>query len=188
MSYSERIKQFRESRKLTHQQFADAVGVSRGAIQQWESGATAPKRPNQPVVAKFMGISVSDLMSDTDATPPAQLPAPTSNKPLSTASVEEGAINSGAKLAESLNVLAQVLCAVPESERDAVSRKLASLAMAPDSAQLLQSLQTALQQAKQAATDHTKPPNNTVRGIAGQVLAQKLTTESTDFQSGRTKV
>lgn len=51
---------------MTHQQFADAVGVSRGAVQQWESGATAPKRPNQPAVAKFMGISISELMSDAD--------------------------------------------------------------------------------------------------------------------------
>ena len=64
MSYSSRIKAFREARRLTHQQFADAVGVTRGAVQQWEKGATGPKRFNQPAVAKFMGISVSELMSE----------------------------------------------------------------------------------------------------------------------------
>jgi hypothetical protein len=32
------------------------------------------------------------------------------------------------------------------------------------------------------------PPNNTVPGIAGQVLAKQLTAESKDFQPGRTKV
>lgn len=64
MTYGAKIKAFRDSRKLTHQQFADAVGVSRGSVQQWESVATAPKRVNQPTVAKFMGISVSDLMAD----------------------------------------------------------------------------------------------------------------------------
>ena len=50
---------------MTHQQFADAVGVSRGAVQQWERGLTAPTRKNQPVVAAFMGITVTELMGDT---------------------------------------------------------------------------------------------------------------------------
>lgn len=50
---------------MTHQQFGDAVGVSRGAVQQWELGVTAPTRKNQPAVAAFMGISVSELMAET---------------------------------------------------------------------------------------------------------------------------
>lgn len=64
MSYSTLIKNFRESRGMTHQQFGDAVGVSRGAVQQWELGTTAPTRKNQPVVAAFMGISVAELMTE----------------------------------------------------------------------------------------------------------------------------
>lgn len=64
MSVHDRIKRFREAQELTHQQFADAVGVSRGAVQQWERGATAPTRKNQPTVAAFMGISVAELMDD----------------------------------------------------------------------------------------------------------------------------
>jgi transcriptional regulator with XRE-family HTH domain len=66
MSYSTKIQEFRESRKMTHQEFGDAVGVSRGAVQQWEKGATAPTRKNQPVVAKFIGITVGELMADKD--------------------------------------------------------------------------------------------------------------------------
>lgn len=92
MTYSAKIKAFRESRKLTHQQFADTVGVSRGAIQQWENGATAPKRVNQPAVAKFMGISVSELMADgqqTDVIPPDTKP----NQPLAGESIALGATN-----------------------------------------------------------------------------------------------
>ncbi len=57
----------REGRKrlgMSEQQFADAVGVSRGAVQQWEKpGGTAPKRSNQPQVAKVLGISVAELLS-----------------------------------------------------------------------------------------------------------------------------
>ncbi len=56
------IKQGRERLNLTEQQFADRVGVSRGAVQQWERGTTAPKRGNQAAVAALLGISISELM------------------------------------------------------------------------------------------------------------------------------
>lgn len=49
---------------MSEQQLADAVGVSRGAVQQWEKpGGTAPKRSNQPLVAKVLGLSVAELVS-----------------------------------------------------------------------------------------------------------------------------
>ena len=49
---------------MTELQFAQAAGVSRGAVQQWERpGGTAPKRGNQPVVARLLGISIAELVS-----------------------------------------------------------------------------------------------------------------------------
>jgi len=58
------IREGRQRLDMTEQQFADALGVSRGAVQQWErSGGTAPKRSNQPAVAKLLGISVAELVS-----------------------------------------------------------------------------------------------------------------------------
>lgn len=49
---------------MSEKQFAEAVGVSRGAVQQWEKpGGTAPKRSNQPRVAELLGISLAELMS-----------------------------------------------------------------------------------------------------------------------------
>lgn len=47
---------------LTEQQLADKVGVSRGSIQMWERGDTAPKRGNQQAVADALGITVAELM------------------------------------------------------------------------------------------------------------------------------
>ena len=48
---------------MSEQQFADAIGVSRGAVQQWERpGGTAPKRSNQQQVAKILGLSVAELV------------------------------------------------------------------------------------------------------------------------------
>lgn len=58
------IRQGRLRLGMTEQQFAVAVGVSRGAVQQWErTGGTAPKRGNQPAVAQLLGISIAELVS-----------------------------------------------------------------------------------------------------------------------------
>lgn len=49
---------------MSEQQFADAIGVSRGAVQQWErAGGTAPRRSNQSQVARVLGITVAELLS-----------------------------------------------------------------------------------------------------------------------------
>jgi SOS-response transcriptional repressor LexA len=58
------IRTKRRELGLTESQFAEALGVSRGAVQQWERpGGTAPNRSNQPKVAKLLGISVEALLS-----------------------------------------------------------------------------------------------------------------------------
>lgn len=65
MSIHQRIRAGRKRLGMTEQQFADAVGVSRAAVQQWEKeGGTAPKRNNQAAVAKLLGISVAELVDD----------------------------------------------------------------------------------------------------------------------------
>lgn len=51
---------------MTEQQFADAVGVTRGAVQQWEKeGGTAPARKRQGRVAKLLGLSIAELMDQS---------------------------------------------------------------------------------------------------------------------------
>lgn len=48
---------------MTQKQFANALQVSRGAVQQWEmKEGTVPKRANQPRVAGLLGISVAELV------------------------------------------------------------------------------------------------------------------------------
>lgn len=67
MSIHKKIRDGRLRLGLTEQQFGDVVGVSRGAVQQWEKeGGTAPTRKNQPAVAKLLGMSVAELMSGED--------------------------------------------------------------------------------------------------------------------------
>lgn len=65
MSIHSKIREGRTRLGLTEQQFADRVGVTRSAVQQWEKeGGTAPRRKNQPLVAKTLGVTVSELMSE----------------------------------------------------------------------------------------------------------------------------
>lgn len=48
---------------MSEQQFATAVGVSRGAVQQWERpGGTTPRRTNWRRVAEVLGISIVELL------------------------------------------------------------------------------------------------------------------------------
>lgn len=70
MSVHQKIRDGRAKLGMTEKEFGDRVGVSRGAVQQWEKGTTAPTRKNQPAVAALLGISVAELMSqDATATP-----------------------------------------------------------------------------------------------------------------------
>ena len=67
-----KIRDGRLALELTDQQFADKVGVSRGAVQQWENGKTAPSRKNAPRVAAALGIGVAELLAGLpDRTSPA---------------------------------------------------------------------------------------------------------------------
>jgi len=71
MSSHRLIREGRRGLGMSEQQFADAVGVSRGAVQQWEKAdGTAPKRSNQHRVAALLGISVAELVSGGSNTSP----------------------------------------------------------------------------------------------------------------------
>ena len=64
MSVHKRIREGRAAIGMTVTQFADAIGVTRAAVNQWErEGGTAPARNKQARVAKLLNMSVSELMS-----------------------------------------------------------------------------------------------------------------------------
>ena len=69
MSIHTLIRDGRRRLKMSEQQFAEALGVTRGAVQQWErTKGTAPRRTLQPKVAKLLGISVAELMTGSNVT------------------------------------------------------------------------------------------------------------------------
>lgn len=63
MSIGNLIRAGRDRLGMTEQRFADALGISRGAVQHWEKNKTAPSRKRQNSVAKLIGVSVGELMA-----------------------------------------------------------------------------------------------------------------------------
>lgn len=75
MDVHNRIKEGRLRLGLTEEQFAEKAGVSRGAVQQWEKGSTAPNRKRQPIVANLLGLSIAELMGEASNVSDASKPA-----------------------------------------------------------------------------------------------------------------
>ena len=60
--FSENIKKLRKQRHLTQEQFAEAMGVTVGAIYKWEQGLSLPDIGGIMEIAGFFGISVDALI------------------------------------------------------------------------------------------------------------------------------
>ena len=52
-----RIRELRKARKLSQEELADRLGVSRQAISRWELGATLPDVPNLLKLSDLFGVS-----------------------------------------------------------------------------------------------------------------------------------
>src|SRR5690242_15139258 len=62
-----RIRTAREEQGWTQDQLAEAVGVSRSAVAQWETGRAGQVTANLTRVAAVLGLGVEHLMHGTDA-------------------------------------------------------------------------------------------------------------------------
>lgn len=60
---SQNLMYLRKSKKISLEELADIIGVSRQAISKWESGGTIPDLPNTIALANYYDISVDDLIS-----------------------------------------------------------------------------------------------------------------------------
>ena len=57
------IKFFRIKAGKTQEELAKAIGVTQGAVAQWESGITNPKISNLKAIAQSLGCTLADLLS-----------------------------------------------------------------------------------------------------------------------------
>ena len=78
-TFSENLLALRRLSRLTQEQAAERVGVSRQALAKWETGETLPGVERSRLLAELYGVSLDDLVS---APPSMGLPIPPRGKHL----------------------------------------------------------------------------------------------------------
>lgn len=59
------IKRIREQRGISQREFAEALGVTQGAVSHWELGRRKPDIDDLIAIARFLNCKVDDLLTDT---------------------------------------------------------------------------------------------------------------------------
>lgn len=62
------LKIIRERKQMSQHELAKAVGVSQGAISQWETGESNPRAEMLPKLANILGCTIDELMREDDQT------------------------------------------------------------------------------------------------------------------------
>jgi transcriptional regulator with XRE-family HTH domain len=68
MSIGERIRLARKTRELSQRNIAALVGITPGAVSQWESDETVPNVERLSVLAKVLGVEIGWLVAGIGAT------------------------------------------------------------------------------------------------------------------------
>jgi len=67
MSLSDRIRRLRKQRGLTQQQLADAFGINKASVAEWESGRTGPSNDRMAQLSEVLATTVDYLLRGDDA-------------------------------------------------------------------------------------------------------------------------
>ena len=59
--FKNNLIQMRKMRKMTQEDVAEKVGVTRQAVAKWESGETLPDLDKCRILAEMFGVSLDDL-------------------------------------------------------------------------------------------------------------------------------
>lgn len=59
--FKENLIQMRKMRRMTQEEVAEKVGVTRQAVAKWESGETVPDLEKCKTLAELFGVSLDDL-------------------------------------------------------------------------------------------------------------------------------
>lgn len=54
----------RKKAGLSQQYIADCLGISQGAVSQWEKGLSLPSADKLPVLAKILNCTADELLED----------------------------------------------------------------------------------------------------------------------------
>ena len=64
MSFSKNLEYLRKSRKMSQEDLAFKLGVSRQAVSKWESGAAYPETEKIVAICKLFDCSLDELLKD----------------------------------------------------------------------------------------------------------------------------
>lgn len=67
MEFQERLYQLRREKGLSQEELAEVVGVTRQAVQKWESGASRPDMDNLTALARYFGVTLDWLITGESA-------------------------------------------------------------------------------------------------------------------------
>ncbi|MDE6107633.1 MAG: helix-turn-helix domain-containing protein, partial [Oscillospiraceae bacterium] len=71
MEFQEQLYLQRKKQGLSQEELANIIGVSRQAVQKWESGAARPDLDNLMALAQYFGVSLDELVGNEPASPDA---------------------------------------------------------------------------------------------------------------------
>lgn len=77
MGFQEKLHRLRRERGLSQEALAEALGVSRQAVQKWETGASSPDTGNLIALSDYLGVTLDSLLKDAPEQPrqePAAMP------------------------------------------------------------------------------------------------------------------
>lgn len=60
--FEERLYQLRRERGISQEELANIIGVSRQAVQKWESGASQPNMDNLVAISEYFGVTLDYLL------------------------------------------------------------------------------------------------------------------------------
>lgn len=66
MTFSEKLKKLRKDNNLTQDELAEKIYVTRTAISKWETDKGFPDIDNLKLISNLFGITIDDLISDSD--------------------------------------------------------------------------------------------------------------------------
>lgn len=66
MEFSKKIQELRNKHKLTQEQLAEKLYVSRTAVSKWESGRGYPSIDSLKYISKIFNISIDELLSNEE--------------------------------------------------------------------------------------------------------------------------
>ena len=78
MALSDNIQRLRKIKKLSVQQLADAIGVKKQSVYDWEAAKYAPGQDNLDALAKALGVQVK-VFFEENSTPVQNEPAVSGN-------------------------------------------------------------------------------------------------------------